>query len=250
MTLAEVTERLIQQIVDKLAADYAPWQIILFGSYAYGTPNEQSDIDLLVIKETDLPSSKRAAEVFWAMVGIHSNIPVHPLVVTPDEMNRRLKKGDHFIEDIVEKGRSLYGTASWRKEDTGMPGEEPSYPMEWLMDAETDLPLVGLILDNEEYSYVAGYRLQQALEKLLKAFLMHNGWRLERTDNLVTLLDTALDYDAKLADYRPLCNQVSEYYYAERYPDSGLAGPGIAEVKENLALTQELVAKVREAITA
>ena len=249
MMSGQSSEELIQRIVDKLVAEYAPQQVILFGSYAYGTPDRDSDIDLLIIKETEEPFIERVAEARRAMAGTHENVPTDILVMTPAEISVRLGKGDHFIEDIVGKGRSLYGEASWKGEGHFMTGEEPTYAMEWLTNAERDMRLVGLILESEEDPYGAGFHLQQALEKALKAFLLYNGWRLQRTHNLATLLDASLPYDAGVASYRSLCDQVSEYYIAERYPDSGLVGPGIAEVKDNLAAARELVEKIREVIT-
>ena len=45
--------KLIQEVVERIKTEYQPEKIILFGSYAYGTPNEDSDIDLLIVKDTD-----------------------------------------------------------------------------------------------------------------------------------------------------------------------------------------------------
>ncbi len=246
-----ISEELIQRVVDKLVANYAPRQVILFGSYACGAPDADSDIDLLIIKDTDEPFFERMAQACQSFDGTRLAIPCDILVLTPDEANRRLSKGDHFIEDIVEKGRSLYGEASWKEERECVPSEEPTYPtypMEWLINAERDLRRASLMFDNEDPA-AAGFFIQQALEKALKAFLLHNGWRLERTHNLVTLLNAGLDYDAGLESRRALCKQVNSYYFAERYPDSGMAEPGMPEVRDSLGAAQELVAKIREAIT-
>ncbi len=250
-----VNDETIRRMVAKLVAEYAPRQVVLFGSYAYGAPDAGSDIDLLVIKDTAAPSWQRIAAVRQAISETCDHIPVDVLVMTPDELNRRLRQGDHFIADIMEKGRSLYGEASWRKEDLRMTGAESSYSAEWLNNAERDLRLVRLILDAEADSYGAGFHLQQALEKSLKAFLLHNGWRLERTHNLAMLLDIALDYGADWAGYRSLCARGSAHYHAEyacaeRYPDAGLAGPGLAEIEGDWAVAQELAQKISEMIIA
>ena len=47
------TQEMIQDIVQRIVAGYSPQKIILFGSYAYGEPDEDSDIDLLTIKDTN-----------------------------------------------------------------------------------------------------------------------------------------------------------------------------------------------------
>ena len=64
----------------------------------------------------------------------------------------------------------------------------------------------------------AGFHLQQALEKFLKAFLLSQGWQLRRVHNLDTLLDDALTFDTSLEEYREVCQKITGYYFLERYP--------------------------------
>ncbi len=52
MASARNIEMVIQRMLQKLVAEYAPQKVVLFGSYAYETPGPDSDIDLLIIKET------------------------------------------------------------------------------------------------------------------------------------------------------------------------------------------------------
>ena len=108
MLSSQSSEELIQRVVDKLVAEYAPQQVILFGSYAYGTPDRDSDIDLLVIKETEEPFIERVVQVCKATRGMHKGIPFDPIVLTSAELTVRLRKGDHFFQDIVKKGRVMY----------------------------------------------------------------------------------------------------------------------------------------------
>ena len=108
MMSSQSSEELIQRVVDKLVEEYGPQQVILFGSYAYGTPDQDSDIDLLVIKETEEPFIERVVQVCKATRGLHKGIPFDPMVLTPEELNSRLRKGDHFFQDIVRKGRLMY----------------------------------------------------------------------------------------------------------------------------------------------
>jgi HEPN domain-containing protein len=65
---------------------------------------------------------------------------------------------------------------------------------------------------------IAGFLLQQAAEKFLKAFLLAKGWKLVRTHNLGALLDEAVKHDPLLGRYRPACLNVSAYYLDSRYP--------------------------------
>lgn len=98
----------IQEIVRRLVAEYAPEKVILFGSYAYGNPDEDSDIDLLIIKDTPERFLDRMTTVRRLARGAHRSIPFEPVVFTPKEIEQRLKIGDQFIAEIIERGEVLY----------------------------------------------------------------------------------------------------------------------------------------------
>jgi predicted nucleotidyltransferase len=74
---------LIQEIVQRIVACYAPQKVILFGSYAYGEPNEDSDLDFLVIMDTTLPPSERYVKLRQSLGPL--DIPVDIFVLTPEE---------------------------------------------------------------------------------------------------------------------------------------------------------------------
>jgi len=97
-----------RKIVDRLVAEYAPEKIILYGSYAYGEPDEDSDIDLLIVKKTDERFLDRMYHVRVLVAGLHPRIPFGPIVLTPDELEKRLRIGDQFIDEIVRRGEVLY----------------------------------------------------------------------------------------------------------------------------------------------
>ncbi|HEY0087825.1 MAG TPA: nucleotidyltransferase domain-containing protein [Candidatus Lokiarchaeia archaeon] len=101
-------EIILNQIVDKLKIHYDPIKIILFGSYAYGTPSEGSDIDLFIVKNTTKRRVDRFVEVKRLIFNPNLKIPVSPLVYTPLELEDRIKIGDNFIEEILQKGVILY----------------------------------------------------------------------------------------------------------------------------------------------
>lgn len=98
----------IEEIVRRIVAAYAPQKIILFGSHAYGQPDEDSDIDLLIVKETSEPFLARIDAVRAVAEGSHPRIPFEPLVLTPEEVEERVQLGDQFIAEIVKRGRVLY----------------------------------------------------------------------------------------------------------------------------------------------
>ncbi len=99
---------IIQSMLQKLIVEYAPQKVILFGSHAYGEPRPNSDIDLLIIKETMDRFIDRWVTVQRILTGTHRAIPVETLVLTPQEIENRLAIGDQFIAEILEKGEVLY----------------------------------------------------------------------------------------------------------------------------------------------
>jgi len=125
--------------------------------------------------------------------------------------------------------------------------EEWRYPREWLRLAERDLSRVSRCLRDHDTG-AAGFFLQQALEKFLKAFLLARGWKLRRIHDLEALLDDALAHDPSLERFRPLCQEVTGYYLAERYPLPGVSGPDEAQVQSALAAAEPLVRRLRAAI--
>jgi predicted nucleotidyltransferase len=93
-------------VVDRIVEALDPEKIILFGSYAYGEPTPDSDVDLLVIMETEAPPVERSVTV--SLLLWPRPFPVDIIVKRPDEIKRAIEKGDFFIEEIVAKGRIFY----------------------------------------------------------------------------------------------------------------------------------------------
>lgn len=101
----ESTIKQISNIVKDAANKINPQKVILFGSYAYGNPNKDSDIDLLFIKETKLPKLRRYCLISDSLRHV---FPIDILVKTREEIKRRLAMGDPFYKDIINKGIILY----------------------------------------------------------------------------------------------------------------------------------------------
>lgn len=100
-----ITQKL-QNITGKIAKEFQPEKIILFGSYAWGNPGPDSDVDLFIIKDTDQSRLDRGREVERIIYG--SDFPIDVLVYTPAEIERRLQIQDFFIHDIITKGKVLW----------------------------------------------------------------------------------------------------------------------------------------------
>lgn len=108
VTSEKARQELIQSILKKLIAGYAPQKVILFGSYAHGKPRPGSDIDLLIIKDTSDRLIDRWVEVRRVLSDPGRKLPLETLVLTPQEVARRLAIGDQFVAEIMEKGKVLY----------------------------------------------------------------------------------------------------------------------------------------------
>jgi predicted nucleotidyltransferase len=80
---------------------FKPEKIILFGSFASGTPHEWSDVDLLVV----MPAREELTQAARIQLAFE---PYFPLVRTPARFRRRLEEGDPFMQEIVDKGVVLY----------------------------------------------------------------------------------------------------------------------------------------------
>lgn len=100
------TDRL-KRIAACLRQDYGAERIWLFGSRARGTADEDSDVDLLIISRTPEGFFGRLATVQRLLRKHRGGLAVAPIVLTPEELEARLAKGDQFIGDIVRHGVEL-----------------------------------------------------------------------------------------------------------------------------------------------
>ena len=118
--------------------------------------------------------------------------------------------------------------------------EDSTLPEDWRWIARKDWERMKLHLSAED-AEAAGYFLQQSLEKHLKAFLLQNGWRLRKIHALHDLLSDAIVYNPKLADFRGLCERVSGYYFAQRYPPLILPGLTCDDIREDIKEARKLI---------
>ena len=102
-------EEIINKIVEKIKMRYQPEKVILFGSYGWGNPTKDSDIDLLIVKKTNQKHRQRMLTVRRIVSEENALVGIDILVYTPEEVTERLKIGDSFISKILKKGDTLYG---------------------------------------------------------------------------------------------------------------------------------------------
>jgi predicted nucleotidyltransferase len=94
----------IRRFARRIAERFDPEKIILFGSFAYGTPHEDSDVDLLVV----MPAREELTKAAHIQLAFERVFPLDLLVRTPQRFQRRLAEGDAFLREVVDKGIVLY----------------------------------------------------------------------------------------------------------------------------------------------
>ena len=100
-----VTMEKIQAVSRKIAKEFQPEKIILFGSWAWGTPGPDSDVDFFIVKETD-NTRVTAREIDGSI--FPRPFPLDIIVYRPKQAELRRQTGDFFIKNIFSKGRVLY----------------------------------------------------------------------------------------------------------------------------------------------
>jgi len=96
----------IKPLVSKIVDKYNPDKIYLFGSYAWGNPTIDSDVDLFIVKNTTESQRGRSRKLRNLLFG--SGVPFDLFIYTPGEIKKRIDMGDFFINDIIKKGKILY----------------------------------------------------------------------------------------------------------------------------------------------
>ncbi len=101
-----VTRAQIRAVVERIVETAHPDKVILFGSYAYGKPTIDSDVDFLVVMESDERPAKRAIRIEYNLLDVP--FPMDILVRTPAEIAERLQMQDYFMQEVVQLGQVMY----------------------------------------------------------------------------------------------------------------------------------------------
>jgi predicted nucleotidyltransferase len=110
--------RIIRRFAQEVAERFQPHKIILFGSYAYGQPHADSDVDILVV----MPARNQLDQAVKIHQAILPPFPLDIIVRTPGNMKWRLEEGDSFLREVVVKGKVLYEKADQGMGDQGGSG--------------------------------------------------------------------------------------------------------------------------------
>jgi uncharacterized protein len=95
----------------QIAREFRPQRIILFGSYAYGEPTPDSDVDLLVVMPLEGRAMDKAVEISRRL---EHRFPIDLLVRSPEELRQRLEWNDFFLKEATEKGVVMYDAVDAR----------------------------------------------------------------------------------------------------------------------------------------
>ncbi len=101
-----ISRETITDIIMRIAEYFNPEKIIVFGSYAWGRPNKDSDLDLFIVMESTERPIKRAASIRHILKDRY--VPMDIIVRTPEEIKHRMEIGDPFIRKILRDGQVIY----------------------------------------------------------------------------------------------------------------------------------------------
>ena len=125
---ADIPMRVIRRFAREVAERFQPDKIILFGSYAYGTPHADSDVDILVV----MPCRNQLDQAFKIDLACDPPFPLSLIVRTPANLKWRLEEGELFHTEIVTKGKVLYEKGNPRmgtQGRKGLPLRPPKRPL-------------------------------------------------------------------------------------------------------------------------
>lgn len=104
-----IDSKVIDEVVKRIASRFNPDKIILFGSYANGTQNDDSDLDLLIVQDSDLPMQKRGLDIRMSLLG--TMIPMDILIYTKSEFDQEKNSSLSFLNSAIKNSKILYERA-------------------------------------------------------------------------------------------------------------------------------------------
>ena len=248
-----VTRKEIQATCDDIVRKFAPLQVILFGSYAYGAPTEDSDVDILVVM--DIPKSEFLNKAIEIRQHISYRFGLDLLVRSPEEIAYRVSYNDWFLREIAEKGEVLHGSDAacnvknlqFPHYGTNLAEKEKDcmnpLTLEWVQRAEADYIAVQqlLLTANPLLHNIICFHAQQCVEKYLKAWLQEADIRAPRTHNLEELLDLIVPTVPAWYHWQPDFKIITKYAVEPRYP-------GDSATTENTQHASHICNEVRQAV--
>ena len=101
-----LTNTEIETIVERIVARMQPQKVIIFGSYAKGMATIKSDLDIFIIKETELPPANRAVTLMPLLASVLNRVDVH--VYTPEEVEAYREEPFSFVNSVFKSGKTVF----------------------------------------------------------------------------------------------------------------------------------------------
>ena len=239
---------------------YEPEKVILFGSAARGETDEFSDIDLIVIKDTEERFFQRLLDV---TAYLPRDVAIDVLVYTPGEFEVMVNGGNAFIQQALDEGQVLYEKPPGEREgNAAPPWEQPvqkgrSFVKEaletarrWLAQAQYNLNMAEALLEGGFWAG-ACFNAEQTAQLALKAFLFARGRRNITIHSVQELAKQCADEDGGFLPFVDYGKFLDRYYLTTRYPDA-LPEPAIPfesfteqETRQAVGYASEIVELVR-----
>ena len=245
----------IQATCDDIVRACSPRQVILFGSYAYGTPTEDSDVDMLVVM--DILKSETWRQRCEIKARIPKRFPLDLQVRSREDIAYRFSHNDWFLREVLEKGDVLYDTESalptlGLAEDSLVPvweehGVINPLTLEEVRAAEEDWATVQILqqASRRDVYHSICFHAQQCVEKYLKAWLQEANLRVPRTHNLNELLALIVPTRSEWQAWHTDFNTFKPYAVDVRY---GKHFANAAEVENAVRVCTEVRREIRAAL--
>jgi len=194
--------------------------VYLFGSHARGEARADSDVDLCIVAdgaERQLEAARKFREALW---DVWPRPALTLIPITPHRLAEKRERKDFFSARFYRKGFCLP-----RKTDSNNPAD-------WLLIAESDLQGLQSLAQQELAFSMCRSKLAEVVEKIVKAELIRLGWNLEKTHDLLKLGNELDECNSDLVEtVRPLCTELAEVYFSDRYPGFDLEDPDWPEAE-------------------
>ncbi len=244
-----VSQQEIQATCDDIVREFAPLQVILFGSYAYGTPTEDSDVDLLVVMP--IPKSEFRNKAVEIRQRIPYRFSMDLLVRSPEEIAYRVSYNDWFLREITEKGKLLHGSnvhyiLENTKNMSNLVKEKKEcmnpLTLEWIEKAEEDYNAAKWLQEspNPVHNSIC-FHVQQCIEKYLKAWLQEANIPFSKTHDLEELLNLIVPTLSAWQTWQSDFKIITAYTVESRYP-------GDTATDENTQHAMHICDEVRQAV--
>ena len=252
-----ISAKEIQATCDDIVREFAPLQVILFGSYAYGAPTEDSDVDMLVVM--DILKSETWQQRCEIKARIPKRFPLDLQVRSRADIAYRFSHNDWFLREVLEKGDVLYDTDAALPplelaEDALVPVWEETGAMnpltrERVQNAEDDWDTMLTLVQQAPRPLrdQICYHAQQCVEKYLKAWLQEANFRVPRTHNLKELLalivPTRPEWQAWHTDFNTFAPYAVDVRYGDYHADEADVAHAVrvcTEVRQAIRATLQL----------